>query len=64
MHNWTRLKKESQGTTVIGLYADGLVEHDGHVGQILDTLDRLGLAENTIVVYSSVYLRMLPLPRQ
>jgi len=64
MHNWTRLKKESHGKTGVGLYADGLVEHDGHVGQILDTLDRLGLAENTIVVYSSVYLRMLPLPRQ
>ena len=53
MHNWTRLKKESQGKTGVGLYADGLVEHDGHVGQILDTLDRLGLTENTIVVYSS-----------
>ena len=53
MHNWTRLKKESHGKTGVGLYADGLVEHDGHVGQILDTLDRLGLAENTIVVYSS-----------
>jgi arylsulfatase A-like enzyme len=33
--------------------ADGLVEHDGHVGQLLKKLDDLGLAENTIVVYTT-----------
>jgi arylsulfatase A-like enzyme len=53
MHNWTRLKESSVGTTGIGLYPDGLVEHDGHVGQLLDKLDSLGLTENTIVVYTS-----------
>jgi arylsulfatase len=53
MHVWTRLKKESQGKTGIGLYPDGMVEHDGHVGQILDKLDELGLADNTIVMYST-----------
>jgi len=53
MHNWTRLKESSQRTTGIGLYPDGLVEHDGHVGQLLDKLDELGLTENTIVIYSS-----------
>jgi arylsulfatase len=53
MHVWTRLKKESQGVTGIGLYPDGMVEHDEHVGQLLDKLDALGIADNTIVVYST-----------
>jgi len=53
MHVWTRLKKESQGVTGQGLYADGMTEHDGHVGQLLDQLDRLGIADNTIVMYST-----------
>jgi len=53
MHVWTHLKPESQGTTGIGLYPDGMVEHDGHVGQLLDKLNELGIADNTIVIYST-----------
>jgi arylsulfatase len=53
MHVWTRLKKESRGKTGIGLYPDGMVEHDGHVGLMLDKLDELGIADNTIVIYST-----------
>jgi arylsulfatase len=53
MHVWTRLKKESQGVTGQGLYADGMVEHDGHVGQLLDKLDELGITDNTIVMYTT-----------
>ena len=53
MHIFTRLKKESQGVTGQGLYADGMVEHDGHVGQLLDKLDELGITDNTIVMYST-----------
>jgi arylsulfatase len=53
MHIWTHLKKESNGKTGLGIYPDGMVEHDGHVGQILDKLDKLGLAKNTIVMYST-----------
>jgi arylsulfatase len=53
MHIWTRLKSESEGKTGLGIYPDGMVEHDGHVGQILDKLDELGLTENTIVMYST-----------
>ncbi len=53
MHVWTRLKKESQGKTGVGLYPDGMVEHDGHIGLFLDKLDELGIADNTIVVYST-----------
>ena len=53
MHVWTRLKKESEGKTGLGIYPDGMVEHDGHVGQILDKLKELGLEDNTIVMYST-----------
>lgn len=52
MHFYTHLKKESQGVTGLGLYADGMMEHDNHVGQLLDLLDELNIADNTIVVYS------------
>ena len=53
MHIWTHLKKESEGVTGLGVYPDGMVEHDGHVGQLLDKLDELGIADNTIVMYST-----------
>jgi len=53
MHIWTHLKEESEGVTGLGVYPDGMVEHDGHVGEILDKIDSLGLAENTIVMYST-----------
>ena len=53
MHIWTHLKESSQGVTGQGIFADGMVEHDGHVGQLLDLLDELGIADNTIVMYSS-----------
>jgi len=53
MHIWTHLKPESEGKTGLGIYPDGMVEHDGHVGQLLDRLEELGLADNTIVMYST-----------
>lgn len=53
MHVWTHLKDSSIGVTGLGTYPDGMVEHDGHVGKILDKLDELGLTDNTIVMYSS-----------
>ena len=53
MHIWTHLKKESEGKTGLGVYADGMVEHDNHVGQVLAKLKELGLDENTIVMYST-----------
>ncbi len=53
MHVWTHLKPESEGVTGQGVYADGMVEHDGMVGQLLDKLDELGITENTIVMYST-----------
>ena len=53
MHVWTRLKNESVGRTGIGLYPDGMVEHDDMVGELLKKLDDMGLTENTIVVYGT-----------
>lgn len=53
MHVWTHLKKSSQGRTGIGLYPDGMVEHDDMVGAVLKQLDDLGITENTIVVYGT-----------
>ncbi|MBT4520627.1 MAG: sulfatase-like hydrolase/transferase, partial [Halieaceae bacterium] len=53
MHVWTRLAPRWQGSSGYGLYADGMMEHDHHVGQLLDKLEELGIADNTIVVYST-----------
>ena len=53
MHIWTRLKAASQGKTGLGIYPDGMVEHDAMVGQLLDKLKELGLEDNTIVMYST-----------
>ncbi|MEI8358550.1 MAG: arylsulfatase [Deltaproteobacteria bacterium] len=53
MHIFTHLKAESDGKTGLGIYADGMVEHDGQVGQILAKLKELGFDENTIVMYST-----------
>ena len=53
MHVWTHLKPESKGKTGLGTYPDGMVETDGHVGQLLKLLDDLGIADNTIVVYTT-----------
>jgi arylsulfatase A-like enzyme len=53
MHVFTHLKPDSLGKTGKGIHADGMVEHDGHVGQLLQQLDDLGIAEDTIVLYTT-----------
>ena len=53
MHIWTRLKPESEGKTGLGIYPDGMVEHDAQVGQLLKKLDDLGITNNTIVIYTT-----------
>lgn len=53
MHVNTHLKPESEGVTGLGVYPDGMVEHDGHVGQLLAALDELGVADNTMVIYTT-----------
>jgi arylsulfatase len=53
MHVWTHLKPASVGKTGLGIYPDGMVELDGYVGQLLDKLDELGIADDTIVVFTT-----------
>jgi arylsulfatase A-like enzyme len=53
MHVFTHLKPESVGKTGLGVYADGMVELDGYVGELLDRLDKLGVTDNTIVVFTT-----------
>ena len=53
MHVFTHLKPASKGKTGLGLYPDGMVELDGYVGQLLQKLDALGVADNTIVVFTT-----------
>ncbi len=55
MHFRTHVKDELTGVSGPSgdEYHDGMVEHDMHVGQLLDLLDELGIADNTIVFYST-----------
>jgi arylsulfatase A-like enzyme len=53
MHYNTHVKDSQLGASGQGFYNDGMMEHDGHVGQLLDKLDSLGIADNTIVLYST-----------
>lgn len=53
MHFRTHVKKEHRGISGQDEYSDGMVEHDMLVGELLDYLDELGIAENTIVFYST-----------
>jgi arylsulfatase len=56
MHLRTHVKAEHRdkpGLTARTEYADGMIEHDGHVGKLLKALDDLGIAENTIVLYTT-----------
>jgi len=53
MHVWTHLKKETYGKTGIGIYADGMTELDDITGAVLKQLEDLGIADNTIVVWST-----------
>jgi arylsulfatase len=53
MHVFTRLSQKWAGKTGLGVYADGMVEHDTDVGLLLAELKKLGLDDNTIVMYST-----------
>ncbi|MCG6900397.1 MAG: arylsulfatase [Gammaproteobacteria bacterium] len=53
MHFRTHVKKELRGISGQDEYSDGMVEHDMHIGKFLDKLDELGIADNTIVFYST-----------
>lgn len=53
MHFRTHVKAEHIGLSGQDEYGDGMVEHDMHVGELLKLIDDLGLADNTIVQYST-----------
>jgi len=56
MHFRTHVKadrRSAAGLTALTEYADGMIEHDGHVGLLLKKLDELGIADNTIVLYTT-----------
>jgi arylsulfatase len=53
MHLYTHVRPEYKGRSGLSEYMDGMLEHDGHVGNLLKTLDDLGLANNTIVIYGT-----------
>ncbi|QBG46012.1 arylsulfatase [Verrucomicrobia bacterium S94] len=55
MHFRTHVKEEHTGLAGPrgNEYHDGMVEHDMHVGELLDLLDELDIADNTIVMYST-----------
>lgn len=53
MHYRTNLKSESEGRSGYGLYADGMMEVDDYVGQLLSLIEELGVDENTIVLFST-----------
>ncbi|MCK7597658.1 arylsulfatase [Microbulbifer sp. CAU 1566] len=58
MHVYTHLKPESrhlatQISSEDDLFGSGLIEHDAQIGKLLDKLDELGVADNTIVIYTT-----------
>jgi arylsulfatase len=53
MHFRTHVKEELRGISGQDEYSDGMVEHDMHVGRFLALLDELGIADDTIVFYST-----------
>ncbi len=55
MHLFTHVRKEHRGKFQYGdsKYIDGMIEHDNTIGSILKALDDMGIADNTIVVYTT-----------
>jgi arylsulfatase len=53
MHYYTHVKEQQLGASGQGFYNDGMLEHDAHVGALLNKLDALDVADNTIVIYST-----------
>ncbi|MFM0020469.1 arylsulfatase [Paraburkholderia azotifigens] len=55
MHVFTHVRPEykDKGGMVGNTYADGMWEHDQDVGKLLKSLDEMGIADNTIVVYTT-----------
>jgi arylsulfatase A-like enzyme len=52
-HVWTHLAPKWQDKSGFGLYADAMMELDWEVGEVLKKIDDLGIADNTIVLFTS-----------
>jgi arylsulfatase A-like enzyme len=55
MHAFTHVRASMRGQSGMpdNEYADGMIEHDGDIGKLLKALDDLGIAGNTIVIYTT-----------
>ncbi len=53
MHLRTHVPPEYRGRSGLNEYADGMIQHDDQVGQILKKIDDLGIANDTIVIYGT-----------
>ena len=53
MHFWTHVDEKWQGKSGLNFYADGMLKLDDIVGQFLAKLDELGVADNTIVIFTT-----------
>ena len=53
MHFRTHVKAEHRGISGQDEYSDGMVEHDAMVGELLKLVDELGIANDTLVMYST-----------
>ena len=53
MHFRTHIADKHVGKSGQGFYNDVMVAHDENIGKMLDQLDKLGVADNTLVMYST-----------
>jgi len=53
MHQQIHVPEEFKGSSGHSAYADGLLHLDGVIGSLLDKLDEMGVADNTIVLFTS-----------
>jgi arylsulfatase len=53
VHHPSIAHPDFQGKSGAGKFGDAMLEHDHRVGQVLDAIDRAGIANNTLVIYAS-----------
>lgn len=53
MHFWTHVEEKWQGKSGLNFYADGMLKLDDIVGQFMAKLEELGVADNTIVIFTT-----------
>jgi arylsulfatase A-like enzyme len=53
MHLYTHVRPSMRGQSGLSEYFDGMIEHDGDVGKLLKAVDDLGIADNTILIYTT-----------